>query len=562
MRLSLFRCSPFVLAAALGLSLLAPASDAGASPSSDAIVRKAMEDELARSLSSLRLGASGPPYYMRYTLTDTDRAHVSARLGTLVDDDRNVGRVAKVDARVGSPDEDNTNAREYGGGRSAGVSLEDDYAALRRDLWLVTDMEYKHALETFARKKASRAVQSAEKEKVPDFAKAPPVQATADHAAALTDADRKKLQGLVLSLSRVFREFPTIDSAHVDGGVEVVRRRLLSSEKTWTDERRSRIEVEVHADTVAEDGQRLSSSLSFTSADLAGLPAPDRMEAEVRALAKNLAAQRTAPAVEAGSATVLFEGVAAAQLAKLLLAQPLSGQPVPRAAGDSGGDGSMSLADKLGLPVAPKWLTVTDDPTALGPNKRVLFGAYDTDDEGVPAEKVTLLDHGVVKSLLMSRTPRKEIPRSNGHGRGTWGGIRGTAASLFVTAAGGLGRRELLAAATRSAGPKGTVYVVQQLGDASGLGRGQTLQVRVAYRFKDGKEEVVRGLSLEGFTPKKMKKDLIGAGKDLVVLDDEVNGMPMSVVTPALLFEDVDVGKPNDKNKRPPLYTSPLAGGH
>jgi TldD protein len=221
----------------------------------------------------------------------------------------------------------------------------------------------------------------------------------------------------------------------------------------------------------------------------------------------------------------------------------------------------MSLADKLGLLVAPKWLTVTDDPTALGPSKRALFGAYDTDDEGVPAEKVTLIDHGMVKSLLMSRTPRKEIPRSNGHGRGTWGGIRATAASLFVTATGGLDRRGLLAAAARSAGPKGTVYVVQQLGEASGIGRGQTLQVRVAYRVKDNKEEVVRGLSLEGFTPKKMKKDLIAAGKDLVALDADIFGMPMSVVTPALLFEDVDVGKPNDKNKRPPLYTSPLAGG-
>jgi hypothetical protein len=55
-----------------------------------------------------------------------------------------------------------------------------------------------------------------------------------------------------------------------------------------------------------------------------------------------------------------------------------------------------------------------------------------------------------------------------------------------------------------------------------------------------------------------MKKDLIAAGKDVVVLD-EAGSTPMSVVTPALLFEDVDVGKPNDKNRRPPLYRSPLA---
>lgn len=553
----------WVLAFAASLTLgalgaLAPASPAEAAD--DGVVRKAMEDEMTRSLSALRAGKSAPPYYLRYTVLDHDRSRVAARLGALLEEDHHVGRVARVDARVGSPDEDNTNFRESWGGASAGVSAEDDYPSLRRDLWLLTDHEYKRAIETLARKKASRAIQSAEKDKVPDFAKAPSLQSVKDASVAARDADRAKLKTLVLALSKVFREFPEVNSARVDGGIDVVRRRLLTSEKTWTDERRSRVEIEVHAETVAKDGQRLTSVVSFTAVDVNGLPSIEKMEAELRAMAKNLAEQRNAPAVEAGSATVLFEGPAAAQLAKLLLAAPLSGQPVPRSAGESSQDGSTSLADKLGLQVAPKWLTVTDDPTALGPGKRVLFGAYDTDDEGVAGERVTLIERGVVKSLLMSRTPRKEIPKSNGHGRATYSGVRAAASSLFVTATGGLARPQLLAAAARSAGPKGTVYIVRQLGDASGIGRGQTIQARVAFRLKDGKEEVVRGLSLEGFTPKKLKKDLIAAGNELVVLDDD-NGSPMSVVSPALLFEDVDVGKPNDKNRLPPLYPSPLASG-
>src|SRR5262249_47887779 len=152
-----------------------------------------------------------------------------------------------------------------------------------------------------------------------------------------------------------------------------------------------------------------------------------------------------------------------------------------------------------------------------------------------PPEKVTLIDQGVLKTLLMSRTPRKEIPRSNGHGRGFFG-VRAAAGNLFVKVTGGQGRKELLAAAQRSAGPKGTVYVVRRLGEGSGMGRGQTLQPTMAFRLKDGKEEVVRGLSLEGFTPKKMKKDLIAAGKELFTLDEEGWGADMSVVSPALVF--------------------------
>jgi len=530
----------------------------GAASADAGVVKKAMEDELARSLSALHMGASGPPYYLRYTVIDSDRTRIGARLGALVANDQSKGRSARIDARVGSAVEDNTNFRESLGGTAGGVSDEDDYAALRRDLWLLTDREYKQALETLARKKASHAVQSAEKDALPDFATAPAVQVSTEPLAPIGAAARANLEALVVRLSRVFRDFPTVNSGVVEAGATTTRRRLLTSDRTWADESWNRIEIQIYADTTAEDGQRLAASLRFSAADPAGLPGVDQMESAVRTLAKNLADQRTAPAVEAGSATVLFEGPAAAQLAGLLFATPLSGQPVPRSAGETARDGSASLADKFGLRVAPTWLSVTDNPGALGPGKRILFGSYRVDDEGVSAEPVTLIEHGVVKGLLMSRTPRKELAHSNGHGRAGDGPIHGAASSLFVTATGGLTRPDLLAAAVRSAGPGGTVYVVRQLAEASGLARGQTLEARVAFQYKGGKEEPVRGLSLEGFTPKKMKKDLIAAGKDVVVLD-EAGSTPMSVVTPALLFEDVDVGKPNDKNRRPPLYRSPLA---
>ncbi len=544
----------------LGLALVAVAPPSAAAPTppvDDAAVRRALEDEMARSLKELKLGSEAPPYYLRFAVVDSDRAWASARLGAMVDADRQPSRSLHIELRVGSPDDDNTNFVGSSPGGSASVTREDDYAVLRRDLWQLTDREYKDALQTFARKRASKAVQAAEKDKdrVPDFAKAPAVQLISNKAVVPSDADRAKVRDLTLKLSSVFREYPKVDNGRVIAGLDVTRRRILTSEKTWTDERRSQVRVDVYAETVADDGQHLNAGLAFTSADVAGLPPLEKMEAEVRALAKNLAEQRAAPQVEAGSASVLFEGAAAAQLARMMLAWSLTGQPIPRSPGERMAvDGSMSFADKLGLVVAPKWFSVVDDPTATGPGKRLLAGGYETDDEGVTGERVTLVDQGVVKTLLMSRAPRKEITKSNGHGRGT-GSIRAASSNLFVNVTGGLSRAELLAAARRSAGPKGTVYVVRQLGEGSGLGRGQTLQARVAFRVKDGKEEAVRGLSLEGFAPKKLKKDLVAAGKEPYVLEDH----SQATVSPSLLFEDVDVGRPNEKNRTPPLYPSPLA---
>ena len=335
-----FLLRALALSAAISIALVSSRARATNAPD-DAAVRKALDDEMARSMGELRLGGEGAPYYMRYTLVDSDHLRVSARLGSVVFEDKTPARILHVETRVGSPDEDNTNFRDGGFGRGglAGISREDDYTALRRDLWELTDEEYKRALETLARKKASKAVQSAESEKIPDFAKAPVVQSVTDHAVVPTDADREKLKDLVVKLSAAFRDFAAVNSGQVDGGLELQRRRLLTSEKTWTDERRSHARIEVRAETIAPDGQRLSSSVTFSATDVAGLPAFEKMDAEVRALAKNLEAQRTVKAVEAGAATVLFEGPAAGQLARLMLASPLSGQPVPRSAGESSPDG-------------------------------------------------------------------------------------------------------------------------------------------------------------------------------------------------------------------------------
>lgn len=556
MKLSTTGLGAVVLAVMLAAS---PAAHA-APPKDDAAVKKALEDEMARSMQKLRLGNEAPPYWMAYTVYDTDLSRVSARLGAVVVDERNPQRQVRVGVRVGSYDDDNTNFRGAGGGQgSGGISRDDDYIAIRRDLWEMTDAQYKQALESFARKKASKVIESADKDKTPDFAKVTPVQSVTNRAITPTDADRAKVKDVTLKLSALFREFPTVNSGRVDGRVALERRRMLTSEKTWTDESESRARIDVIAETTTPEGHKLVSTTSFSGPDVASLPPFEKMQAEVRALAKNLAEQRLVKVVDPGTASVVFEGQAAAQLARMLLASPLSGQPEPKSADSGPRDGSMSFAEKLGLPVAPRWLTVTDDPHAVGPNKRQLAGSYDTDDEGVPGEKLTLIDHGTVKTLFMSRAPRKEITKSNGHGRGGWG-IRAGASNLIVSAEGGLARPALLAAAARSAGPKGTVYVVKQLDPSSGLGRGQTLQARVAFRVKDGKEEPVRGLSLEGFVPKKMKKDLVAAGTDTFLLEED-GAAGTSVTAPSLLFEDVDVGKPNDKSRIPPLYASPLESG-
>src|SRR5206468_5598274 len=76
-----------------------------------------------------------------------------------------------------------------------------------------------------------------------------------------------------------------------------------------------------------------------------------------------------------------------------------------------------TFSKKVGEQILPPFLSITDDTTMRKLGGQDLLGYYQFDDEGVPAERVTLVDHGVLKSFEMSRSPLVGFPHSNGHGR-------------------------------------------------------------------------------------------------------------------------------------------------
>ena len=75
------------------------------------------------------------------------------------------------------------------------------------------------------------------------------------------------------------------------------------------------------------------------------------------------------------------------------------------------------------------------------------------------------------------------------------------------------------------------------------------------------REELVRGVTLEGLVPRSLK-DIVALGKDITVYNYHDGGpgfigVPSSIVTPSLLFSDVDIRRSIGKTKRPPLYPRP-----
>ena len=224
--------------------------------------------------------------------------------------------------------------------------------------------------------------------------------------------------------------------------------------------------IAVAAETQAAAGMRLVDFVTFTALAPSGLPALAEMQQAVERMARELVAMRSAPIAPSGVASVLFEGPAAAQLAKLLIADNVAGTPAPRTAG--GGEErsqSSEFADRLGQKVASPLLMAADDPTRAAVGKTPLFGAYHVDDEGVPGARVSLIEGGILKGLLMTRIPRKEIAHSNGHARATrFSGPRAAIGNLFVSGKAGaprvgLTRPALLAGMRRAGKGRGLISI-------------------------------------------------------------------------------------------------------
>lgn len=581
----------------LGLGVAVDLPPAHTFVEDDGRVSRALADELARSMKEIKLGDSPRPYYLAYALSDEEQASVVATFGAVTSTSDYRGRTLRTDVRVGSPAFDNGNTSEsLFGANVAALPVDDDYAALRRELWLRTDEAYKAAIEALAKKKSTASGQSSRSDdgEVADFSSDVPAKLAVARSGAAPDGD--ELRSIAEALSAIFRGYPQISVGRVTAVSARVRRRFVSSEGGLSDEEKTTVRLDVVAETQAPDGMRLVDFVPFTALGPGGLPPLAEMQRAVRHLADELVAMIDAPVVPSGTASVLFEGLAAGQIAKLLIADNLSGTPAPRTASGNDERGQSSeFSDRLGQKVAAPLLRVMDDPlresvpqaAAVAGVRPPPWGAYRIDDEGIPATAVSLIEDGILRGLLMTRTPRKELGHSNGHARATrFGPPRATVGTLFVTGRPGDPRaavpRAALLGEMLRAGRAGSEasYVVRLLDDPlvpgvgnpddgfamismGGSGRSApSVKPLVVYRLRpDGKEELVRGLTLEGLVPRSLR-DIVALGKEPVVYNFEDGGIgfagiPQTIVSPALFFADVDVRRSVGKNRRPPLYPRP-----
>jgi len=290
-------------------------------------------------------------------------------------------------------------------------------------------------------------------------------------------------------------------------------------------------------------------------------------------MAADLKALRAAPVAEPYEGPALLSGRAAAVFFHEVLGHRLEGQ---RQRGEEEGQ---TFTKKINQAVLPNFLSVYDDPTLHNLNGVLLAGSYSHDDEGVHAERVALIQNGILKNFLTSRMPIANFARSNGHGRSQPGFLpTGRQGNLIVTSTKTVKdaemRAHLLAEVKAQNKPYGLYFEDVEGGFTLTLREEpQTFQVLpvIVWRvYADGRpDQLVRGVDIVGTPLAALNGILVTSDTTQVfngVCGAESGNVPVSAAAPAMLFSKLEVQKRAAGRERPPIlpapgFDSPAPGG-
>ena len=523
----------------------------------------AMQDEMKRSMAELRMKGEAAPYYIAYEVLDRTMSDVSGRLGSIVENPPRRTRTLRVEVRVGDYTFDSSRFVMQGFGGGGGQSgetviapLDDDYDAMRREIWLTTDAAYKRAITMFARKKAAFQNRTAS-DPIPDFSEEPPVETML----AISPADggqsnRADLLDRVQQPSAIFAAHPDVDLSEVAISQVHGTRYYLNSEGFKTVAPIQIASLTMYGEAQAGDGMPVRQTFTDVGRTLADLPPAAELVARARQIAAEVDATRTAPIGEEFAGPVLIEGVGAAQFVAETLVQMMQARRPPDAENPRMSQAPSSpFLNRTGLRVMADAFGARDTPSLTHFNGKPLAGSYVVDDEGVRARDVTLVEKGRLATLLTSRVPQKNFTRSNGHGRsGTVlaGVFQIESADAIADSALKEKYIALLEAQDKTFG-----YIVRGVRSdgQSGAGPGIDAIVRITL---DGQETPVRGMRF-GTVPPMAFRDLAEASKERAVSSYRAGATSaVSVIAPSLIFEELEIQRVREILQKPPVVPSPL----
>jgi len=535
-------------------------------------VSQALKEEMARAIDVLGK-QTDRAYFIGYQVNDIKSVNIEGSLGALKSSDVDRTRYLDIDVRVGDYDFDSTHSIR--GPRGAQnppnfttpilMPIEDDLDALKSVIWLETDRRYKAAVERWIQVKANRTIKVDEEDPAADLSHEKS-QAAATPV-VIADVNVPAWETKAKVYSALFAKYPEILEGSAGFSATVTNQYVVNSEGTAVQSGTNQFRLSLYARTKAEDGMDLYRFESFDAHSIDGLSGDAIVKQTVEKMVTDLLALRKAPIIDPFTGPAILSGRASGVFFHEIFGHRIEGHR------QKSEDEGQTFTKQINKPILPDFLSVLDNPTTKQIGGVDLNGYYLYDDEGIPAQPVTVVENGILRNFLLSRSPVAGFEVSNGHGRKAPGyRVVGRQGNLIVQATRTVSDAKLREMLIEEAKKQGKPYGLR-FEDISG---GFTLTQRASpqafqvtpimvYRiYVDGRpDELVRGVDLIG-TPLTSFSKIVAAGDKPEIFNGfcgaESGYVPVSAVSPAILTTQIEVQKKAKSSERMPILPPPPGG--
>ncbi|MDR1437319.1 MAG: hypothetical protein LBI65_04290 [Candidatus Symbiothrix sp.] len=528
------------------------------------IISQAIKIEVDRALKGLKIEGLQAPFFIAYTISDIKQLQVSASHGSLLSSDLYHRRGSASRLLIGDYNCSDENFEGSTGGASGydgTPCLDNNETGIRYTIWKDLDAVYKNAAETYEQKlSAIKQLNIPAKElELPDWDKTPPVVMN-DLPRKKIDLGKSRYEAYVKAASAVFGDYPGILTSSVSVQVTDALIYFYNTEQTEFRYPLPSVLFAASVNAKTDEGEDMASSFDLTFAHPDELPSVEEIKKQCRRLAEKLMEKVNAPKIEESYAgPVLFEGLAAVSAfysgfffdEVSLIANR---KPLTPSGFSYGGNGLEEMMDKR---ITAKEISI-EDWTGTPEYKGVrLLGYAPVDGQGVvPPAKLTLVENGILKTLLSDRVPTPKVPHSNGHALlGISLGSSINTGVVRMTDTRTKSREELRAELLKRAGEEGYeyAYIVR---DVAGGGRYPLELYRVS--LADGSEKRIRSASINSFDSQSFK-NIIAVSNNELIHNTHAGNLVTVIVPDAILFDELQIQSDRMDNFRKPPLVAPSA---
>ena len=526
---------------------------------------KILSGELDRNFSILKQKGDPAPYFMGYSVNDRETDVVVASAGSIDAENHNHSRLLDITVRVGTPKFDNyrrVNGQIPRFTVTMALPLDDNAAAIRQTAWLATDRVYRNASQRLIQIKADEKLRAAATDGSDDFSAEQPQTFHSEPPNLRFNA--ADWGARLRKLSADFTKYPGALNSDVSVEAERLMESMVSTEGTELEHGRLFSRLIITARGKAADGMDLNTMETFETDDPAKLPSDAEILAAVERAGKNLTDLLQAPPADPFVGPAILSGRAAGVFFHEIFGHRIEGH---RQKDEAEGQ---TFTKSVGSPILPPFLSVVFDPTLKDFEGTMLNGSYLYDDEGVKARRVPVVENGVLKTFLMSRSPIDGFPNSNGHGRRAPGSeVVSRQSNLFVESTKRVSdpelRQMLIEEVKRQNKPYGLFFDQVTGGYTTTARRGLqafTVVPLVVYRvYPDGRpDELIRGVSIVG-TPLASFASILATSEKRAVFNGicgaESGNVPVSAIAPALLVSNIEIQRKERSLDQPPYLPRP-----